>query len=108
MGGPSGRKAEMENLDIAAKRIRNEYTPAQLETQLGLLQKELEMAGINVNLASSKTDIINHIKSDPNYSNDPIKMGIVAYLSQAGMAGAANAGGNTLANAANWILTLAK
>jgi hypothetical protein len=108
MGGPSGRKAEMENLDVAAKRIRNEYTPAQLETQLGLLQKELEMAGINVNLASSKTDIINHIKSDPNYSNDPIKMGIVAYLSQAGMAGAANAGGNTLANAANWILTLAK
>ena len=66
------------------------------------------MAGINLDMAHSKTDLINFIKSDPNYANSPFKMGMVAYLTQAGTAGAVNNASSTLLDAMNWMLTLVK
>ena len=108
LGGAAGRKAESENLDLEAKKIRNAYTPKQLEQQIEMFKKDLEMADINLDMAHSKTDLINFIKKDPNYVKSPFKMGLVAYLAQAGAAGAANNASKTLGDAINWILTLAK
>lgn len=108
LGGAAGRKAESESLDNQAKRIRNAYTPTQLENQIAMFEKELEMAGINLDMAHSKTDLINFIKKDPDYTNSPFKMGLVAYLTQTGAAGAANNASKTLSDALNWIVTLVK
>lgn len=108
LGGAAGRKAENESLDNQAKRIRNAYTPKQLEQQIEMFEKELEMAGIDLDMAHSRTDLINFIKSDPNYANNPFKMGMVAYLTQAGAAGAVNNASSTLSDAINWLLTVAK
>ena len=108
LGGAAGRKAESESLDNQAKRIRNAYKPKQLEQQIEMFEKELEMAGINLDVAHSRTDLINFIKSDPNYENSPFKMGMVAYLTQAGAAGAVNNASSTLLDAMNWMLTLVK
>lgn len=108
LGGAAGRQAQSETLDLEAKKIRNAYTPAQLEQQIEMFKKDLEMADINLDMAHSRTDLINFIKKDPNYVNSPFKMGLVAYLTQAGAAGAANNASKTLGDAINWILTLAK
>ena len=108
LGGAAGRKAHNEILDIEAKKIRNAYTPAQLEQQIEMFKKDLEMADINLDMAHSRTDLINFIKKDPDYAKSPFKMGLVAYLTQAGAAGAANNASKTLGDAINWILTLAK
>ena len=108
LGSKASRQAESESLDNQAKRIRNAYTPKQLEQQIEMFKKELEMAGINLEMAHSKTDLINFIKKDPNYANSPFKMGMVAYLTQAGAAGAANNASSTLLDAMNWIVTLLK
>ena len=108
LGGAAGRKAESESLDNQAKRIRNAYTPAQLEQQIEMFKKDLEMADINLDMAHSRTDLINFIKSDPDYAKSPFKMGLVAYLTQAGVGGAANSASKTLGDAINWILTIAK
>ena len=108
LGGAAGRKAESESLDNEAKRIRNAYTPKQLEQQIEMFEKELEMAGINLDMAHSRTDLINFIKSDPDYANNPFKMGMVAYLTQNGVGGAVNNASSTLLDAMNWMLTLVK
>lgn len=108
VGSAASRQAESESLDNQSKRIRNAYTPAQLENQIAMFEKELEMAGINLDMAHSKTDLINFIKKDPDYTNSPFKMGLVAYLTQTGAAGAANNASKTLSDAINWILTIAK
>ena len=108
VGSAASRQAESEKLDNEAKRIRNAYTPKQLENQIAMFEKELEMAGINLDMAHSKTDLINFIKKDPEYTNSPFKMGLVAYLTQTGAAGAANDASKTLSDAINWILTIAK
>ena len=108
VGSAASRQAESETLDNQAKRIRNAYTPKQLENQIAMFEKELEMAGINLDMAHSKTDLINFIKKDPDYTNSPFKMGLVAYLTQTGAAGAANDASKTLSDAMNWILTIAK
>ena len=108
VGSAASRQAESESLDNQAKRIRNAYTPKQLENQIAMFEKELEMAGINLDMAHSKTDLINFIKKDPDYTNSPFKMGLVAYLTQTGAAGAANDASKTLSDAINWILTIAK
>lgn len=108
LGGAAGRKAESETLDLEAKKIRNAYTPAQLEQQIEMFKKDLEMADINLDMAHSRTDLINFIKKDPDYAKSPFKMGLVAYLTQAGAAGAANNASKTLGDAINWVLTLAK
>ena len=108
VGSAASRQAESESLDNQAKRIRNAYTPKQLENQIAMFEKELEMAGINLDMAHSKTDLINFIKKDPDYTNSPFKMGLVAYLTQTGAAGAANNASKTLSDAINWILTIAK
>lgn len=108
LGSKASRQAESESLDNQAKRIRNAYTPTQLENQIAMFEKELEMAGINLDMAHSKTDLINFIKKDPDYTNSPFKMGLVAYLTQTGAAGAANNASKTLSDAINWILTIAK
>ena len=108
LGGAAGRKAESESLDNQAKRIRNAYTPTQLENQIEMFKRDLEMADINLDMAHSKTDLINFIKKDPNYTNSPFKMGLVAYLTQTGTAGAANDASKTLSDALNWIVTLVK
>lgn len=108
LGGKAGRQAESETLDIEAKKIRNAYTPKQLEQQIEMFKRELEMADINLDMAHSRTDLINFIKKDPNYANSPFKMGLVAYLTQAGVAGASNNASKTLGDAINWVLTLAK
>ena len=108
LGSKSSRQAESESLDNEAKKIRNAYTPKQLEQQIEMFKKELEMAGINLEMAHSKTDLINFIKKDPDYANSPFKMSLVAYLTQTGAAGAANNASKTLSDAMNWILTIAK
>lgn len=108
LGGAAGRKAESETLDNEAKRIRNAYTPAQLEQQIEMFKRDLERADIDLDMAHSRTDLINFIKSDKNYAKSPFKMGLVAYLTQAGAAGAANNASKTLGDAINWILTLVK
>ena len=108
VGSAASRQAESESLDNQSKRIRNAYTPKQLENQIAMFEKELEMAGINLDMAHSKTDLINFIKKDPDYTNSPFKMGLVAYLTQTGAAGAANDASKTLSDAINWILTIAK
>ena len=108
LGGAAGRQAESENLDLQAKKIRNAYTPAQLEQQIEMFKKDIEMAEINLDMAHSRTDLINFIKKDPDYAKSPFKMGLVAYLTQAGAAGAANNASKTLGDAINWMLTLIK
>ena len=108
LGGAAGRQAESESLDLEAKKIRNTYTPAQLEQQIEMFKKDLEMADINLDMAHSRTDLINFIKNDPNYAKSPFKMGLVAYLTQAGVGGATDSASKTLDNAINWILTIAK
>lgn len=108
LGGAAGRKAESEILDNQAKRIRNAYNPKQLENQIEMFEKELEMADINLDMAHSKTDLINFIKNSPDYTNSPFKMGLVAYLTQTGAAGAAGDASKTLSDALNWIVTLVK
>ena len=108
VGSAASRQAESEKLDNEAKKIRNAYTPKQLENQIAMFEKDLEMAGINLDMAHSKTDLINFIKKDPDYTNSPFKMGLVAYLTQTGAAGAANNASKTLSDAINWILTVAK
>ena len=108
LGGAAGRKAESESLDNQAKRIRNAYTPAQLEQQIEMFKRDLERADIDLDMAHSRTDLIEFIKNDPEYEKSPFKMGLVAYLTQAGAAGAANNASKTLGDAINWILTLTK
>ena len=108
LGSKASRQAESEKLDNEAKKIRNAYTPKQLEQQIEMFKKELEMANINLDMAHSKADLINFIKKDPNYANSPFKMGMVAYLTQNGVGGAADNASSTLLDAMNWILTLAK
>ena len=108
LGSKASRQAESESLDNQAKRIRNAYTPKQLEQQIEMFKKELEMADINLEMAHSKTDLIKFIKSDPNYANSPFKMGMVAYLTQNGVGGAVNNASSTLLDAMNWAITIAK
>ena len=108
LGGAAGRQAESETLDLEAKKIRNAYTPAQLEQQIEMFKKDLEMADINLDVAHSRTDLINFIKNDPDYAKSPFMMGLVAYLTQAGVSGATNSTAKTLGDAINWILTIAK
>ena len=108
VGSKASRQAESESLDNQAKRIRNAYTPKQLEQQIEMFKRDLEMADINLDMAHSKTDLINFIKKDPDYTNSPFKMGLVAYLTQTGAAGAADNASKTLSDAINWILTIAK
>lgn len=108
LGGAAGRKAESESLDLQAKKIRNAYTPAQLEQQIEMFKDDLERSHIDLDMAHSRTDLINFIKNDPEYAKSPFKMGLVAYLTQAGVGGAANNASKTLGDAINWILTFAK
>ena len=104
IGSASSRKAESERLDNEAKKIRNAYTPKQLDQQIEMFKKDLEMAGINISKAKNTQDIIDYIKEDPNYVDSPFKMAMVAYLSQTGVGGAAKSG----ADALNWLLTVFK
>lgn len=108
LGSAASRKAESESLDNQAKRIRNAYTPKQLEQQIEMFKKELEKAEIDLEMAHSRTDLINFIKKDPDYANNPFKMGMVAYLTQNGVGGAVNNASGTLLDAMNWAITLVK
>lgn len=108
LGGAAGRQAQSEILDIEAKKIRNAYTPEQLQNQIEMFKRELERADIDLDVAHSRTDLINFIKSGKDYEKSPFKMGLVAYLTQTGAAGAANNASKTLGDAINWVLTLAK
>ena len=108
LGSKASRQAESENLDNIAKKIRNAYTPKMLEQQIEMFKKELEKAEIDLEMAHSKTDLINFIKKDPNYANSPFKMGMVAYLTQNGVDGAVNNASSTLLDAMNWAITLVK
>ena len=104
LGSKASRQAESESLDNVAKKIRNAYTPKQLEQQIEMFKKDLEIAEINISKAKNTQDIIDYIKEDPNYVNNPFKMAIVAYLSQTGVGGAAKSGIDAL----NWLLTVFK
>lgn len=108
VGSAASRQAESESLDNQAKRIRNAYTPKQLEQQIEMFKKELEKAEIDLDMAHSRTDLIKFIKSDPDYANNPFKMGMVAYLIQNGVGGAVNNASGTLLDAMNWVITLVK
>lgn len=108
LGGKASRQAESEKLDNEAKKIRNTYTPKQLEQQIEMFKKELEKAEIDLDMAHSRTDLIKFIKSDPDYTNNPFKMGMVAYLTQNGVGGAVNNASSTLLDAMNWAITLVK
>lgn len=105
LGGAAGRKAESEILDLEAKKIMNAYKPTELEQQIEMFKKDLEMADINLDMAHSRTDLINFIKKDPNYANSPFKMGLVAILTQKGVGGAADNASGILKDALNLLLT---
>ena len=104
LGSKASRQAESESLDNQAKKIRNAYTPKQLEQQIEMFKLELEKAGIDISKAKNTQDIIDYIKKDPNYVDSPFKMATVAFLSQTGVGGAAKSG----ADALNWLLTVFK
>lgn len=108
LGSKASRQAESESLDNIAKKIRNAYTPKMLEQQIEMFKTELEKAKIDLDMAHSKTDLINFIKNDPDYTNSPFKMGMVAYLTQNGVGGAVNNASQTLLDAMNWAITLVK
>ena len=90
LGGAAGRQAQSETLDIEAKKIRNAYTPEQLQNQIEMFKLDLEKAHIDLDIAHSRTDLINHIKSSKDYEKSPFKMGLVAILTQKGVGGAAD------------------
>ena len=107
----AGRKARSEEASIesqelanARTRIQNEYTAPQLELALKSLENELTAQGLNINLMESRQDIIDTLKSDPDYHNSAIKQLVVGYLAQSGAAGAVNAGGNVLSNIVSFAL----
>lgn len=104
LGGAAGRQAQNEKLDIEAKKIINAYTPKQLENQIEMFKKDLEMADINLDIAHSRTDLINFIKSDKNYAKSPFKMGLVAILTQKGVGGAADNASGILKDALKLLL----
>ena len=105
LGGAAGRQAESEILDLEAKKIRNAYTPTQLEQQIEMFKLDLEKAKIDLDIAHSRTDLINFIKSDPDYAKSPFKMGLVAILTQKGVGGAADDACGILKDALNLLLT---
>lgn len=105
LGGAAGRKAESEILDLEAKKIMNAYKPTELEQQIEMFKKDLEMADINLDIAHSRTDLINFIKKDPDYAKSPFKMGLVAILTQKGVGGAADNASGILKDALNLLLT---
>lgn len=107
----AGRKARSEEASIesqelanARTRIQNEYTAPQLELALKSLENELTAQGLNINLMESRQDIIDTLKSDPDYHNSAIKQLVVGYLAQSGAAGAVNTGGNVLGNILSFAL----
>ena len=111
IGGQAGRKAASEEASIesqelanARTRIQNEYTAPQLELALKSLENELTAQGLNINLMESRQDIIDTLKSDPDYHNSAIKQLVVGYLAQSGAAGAVNTGGNVLGNILSFAL----
>ena len=103
LGGAAGRKAESEILDIETKKIINAYTPAQLEQQIEMFKKELEMADINLDIAHSRTDLINFIKNTKDYTKRPFKMGLVAILTQSGVGGVTDNASKILGGALNLL-----
>lgn len=107
----AGRKARSEEASIesqelanARTKIQNEYTAPQLELALKSLENELTAQGLNINLMESRQDIIDTLKSDPDYHNSAIKQLVVGYLAQSGAAGAVNTGGNVLGNILSFAL----
>lgn len=105
LGGQAGRKAESEILSNesqalanARAEIINKYTPAQVEAQTKMLQKELEMAGINISLANSKMAVINYIKQKPDWESNPYYVYLVSSLAQSGVGGTAQSTANVLSS----------
>lgn len=105
LGGQAGRKAESELQSIESQKLANaraeiinKYTPAQIEAQTQMLYKELEMAGINIDLATSKKAVIDYIKSKPNWESNPYYIYLVSSLAQSGVGGTVQTAGNVISS----------
>lgn len=83
MGGAASRKAESEELANQAARIRNEYTPEQLQLQMESLKNQLVAQGININLASSKQQTLDWVQK--NMPDGVLKAYTVSLLAQSGV-----------------------
>ena len=97
LGGPAGRKAASEiegvtsqQLANARTSIQNEYTRTQLEQEIAAMEKQLEMAGINISNAESKKAVIDEIKKDKNWASNPLKVIAVSMLAESGTTGITN------------------
>ena len=97
LGGPAGRKAASEIEGITSQQlanartsIQNEYTRTQLEQEIAAMEKQLEMAGINVSNAESKKAVIDEIKKDKNWASNPLKVIAVSMLAESGTTGITN------------------
>lgn len=96
LGGAASRKAESENIANLEARIRAEYSPKMLETEIENLENEVKLSGIDVTKAENSMALIEHIKQKPDYENNPLKMLLVGLLSQTGVGGAVNTGASAL------------
>ena len=97
LGGPAGRKAASEIEGITSQQlanartsIQNEYTRTQLEQEIAAMEKQLEMAGINISNAESKKAVIDEIKKDKNWASNPLKVIAVSMLAESGTTGITN------------------
>lgn len=97
LGGAAGRKAASEIEGITSQQlanartsIQNEYTRAQLEQEIAAMEKQLEMAGINISNAKSKKAVIDEIKKDKNWASNPLKVIAVSMLAESGTTGITN------------------
>ena len=96
LGGAAGRKAESENIANLEARIRAEYSPQMLDLEIKNLENEVKKSGIDVTKAENSQALIEHIKKDPDYENNLLKMFLVGFLSQTGVGGAVNTGAGAL------------
>ena len=108
MEGPAGRKAQSETEGITAQQlanartaITNEYTREQVEAQTAMLRKELEMAGINIDMANSKKAVIDYIKSKDGWESNPYYIYLVSSLAQSGVQGTVGTAADAIGSVVN-------
>lgn len=96
LGGAAGRQAESENIANLEAQIRANYTPKMLDLEIKNLENEIKKSKIDITKAENSLAIIEYIKKDPDYANNPFKMLFVGFLSQKGVGGAMNTGASAL------------
>lgn len=83
LGGKASREAEAQTLANQRAAIINQYTPEQLRNQMDLLRKQVEAAGINIDIAGSKKETLDWVQN--NMEDGLLKAYIVSLLAQQGV-----------------------